>query len=74
MAGEANTEGVVDADGPGHALLALDGGEDLSGVLECNRAFAQGIAYGEQIDEQDDGADLLSTGARIFEKGQSAGK
>lgn len=40
MAGKANTKGVVDADSPGHALLTLDRGEDLSGVLECNRTFA----------------------------------
>lgn len=33
-------EGVVDGDGPGHALLALDGGEDLGRVLECDGAFA----------------------------------
>lgn len=34
------TEGVVDADDPGHSLLTLDGGEHLSGVLESDRSFA----------------------------------
>ena len=30
--GEDTSEGVVDADSPGHTLLTLDGGEDFSGV------------------------------------------
>lgn len=33
-------KGVVDADGPGHALLSLDGGEDLGRVLEGDGPFA----------------------------------
>ncbi len=33
------TESVVDANGPGHSLLTLDGGKDLGRVLESNRAF-----------------------------------
>lgn len=34
------TEGIVDADSPGHSLLTLNGGEYFSGVLESNRSFA----------------------------------
>lgn len=43
-AGEGETkntgERVVDADSPSHALLTLDGGENLGGVLESHGAFA----------------------------------
>lgn len=45
------TEGVVDADGPSHALLTLDRGEDLGRVLEGHRAFTQRVADREQVDE-----------------------
>ena len=38
------TKGVVDAHSPGHTLLTLNGGEHLSGILECHGAFAKGIA------------------------------
>lgn len=48
---EHTGEGVVDADGPGHALFALDGGEDFGGVLEGYGAFAEGVADGEEVDE-----------------------
>jgi hypothetical protein len=34
------TESVVDADGPSHALLTLDGGEHLGGILESHWSFA----------------------------------
>lgn len=44
-------EGVVDAHGPGHALLTLDGGEDLSGILEGDWAFSEGVRDREEIDE-----------------------
>jgi hypothetical protein len=48
---EVLTESVVDADGPGHALLTLDCGEHLGGVLECHWPFAQRVADGEQVDK-----------------------
>lgn len=34
------TESVVDADSPSHALLTLDGGEYLGGILESHWSFA----------------------------------
>lgn len=49
--GENTGEGVVDADGPGHALLTLDSGEDLGRVLEGNGALAKGVGDGEEVDE-----------------------
>ena len=45
------TESVVDADGPGHSLLTLDGGEYLSRVLESNGSLAQGVADGKEVDK-----------------------
>lgn len=48
---EVLTESVVDADGPGHSLLTLDGGEYLSRVLESNGSFAQGVADGKEVDK-----------------------
>jgi hypothetical protein len=45
------SEGVVDADSPGHTLFTLDGGENLCRVLEGNRAFSEGVADGEEVDE-----------------------
>lgn len=56
--GENTGEGVVDADGPGHALLTLDGREDLCRILKRYRAFAEGVADGEEVDEEDDRSDL----------------
>lgn len=41
------TEGVVNAHGPRHSLLTLDGGEDLGRVLEGHGAFTQGVTDGE---------------------------
>jgi hypothetical protein len=45
------TESVVDAHGPCHPLLSLNGGEYLGRVLESDRSFSQGIADGEEVDE-----------------------
>jgi len=45
------TKSVVDANGPGHALLSLNRGKHLGGVLESHGAFSQGIADGEEINE-----------------------
>lgn len=45
------TEGVVDADGPGHALLTLDGRENFGRVLESDGSFAQRIGDCEEVDE-----------------------
>ena len=42
---------IVDADSPGHTLLTLDGWEDFCRVLESDRAFPQGVADREEIDE-----------------------
>lgn len=49
-AGE-HTEGIVDADGPGHALLTLNGWEHLSGVLESYRSFSERVRDCEKVDE-----------------------
>lgn len=40
---QALTERVVDAHDPCHALLSLNGGEDLGGVLESDRTFTHGV-------------------------------
>jgi hypothetical protein len=45
------TEGVVDANGPGHPLLSLNGREHLCGVLKGDWSLSQGITNGEQVDE-----------------------
>lgn len=45
------TESVVDADSPGHSLLTLDRWKHLCRVLEGYRAFAQGVANREEVDE-----------------------
>lgn len=45
------TESVVDADGPSHSLLSLDGGEHFGGVLEGDWAFTQAVADGKEVDE-----------------------
>ena len=60
---EDTSEGVVDAHGPSHALLTLDGGEDLGRVLESNGTLTQRVGDCEEVDEENDGADL-STGRR----------
>ena len=55
-------EGVVDAHGPGHALLTLDGGEHLGGVLESDGALSERVADGEEVDEEHDGTDPCTPG------------
>ncbi len=45
------TKSVVDADCPSHSLLTLNGREYFCRVLECNGAFSQGVADGEEVDE-----------------------
>lgn len=45
------TEGVVDANGPGHALLTLNSGEHLSRVLESHWSFAQGVTDGKEVNK-----------------------
>jgi hypothetical protein len=68
------TEGVVDANGPGHALLTLDGGEHLGRVLECHGSFAERVADGEEIDEQGDGTDLGSSLLCRIEQRETSGQ
>ena len=46
-----HTKGVVDAHGPGHTLLTLDGGEDLGRVLEGDGSLTQAVGNSEEIDE-----------------------
>jgi hypothetical protein len=46
------SECVVDAHGPGHALLTVDRGEHLGTVLECHRSFAERVHDSEQVHEQ----------------------
>jgi hypothetical protein len=48
---EMLTESVVDANGPSHSLLTLNGGEHLGRILESDRPFSQGVADGEEVDE-----------------------
>lgn len=45
------TKGVVDAHSPSHALLTLDGREDLGRILESDGTFTQAIRDGEEVDE-----------------------
>lgn len=45
------TKSVVNANSPGHALLPLNCGKHLGGVLESYGAFSQGVADGEEIYE-----------------------
>jgi len=45
------TESVVDANGPSHSLLSLNGGEHLGRVLESDWSFSQGVTDGEEVDE-----------------------
>lgn len=64
------TESVVNAHGPGHALLTLNGGEDFGRVLEGNGAFAEGIADGKEVDEKSNWANLgtLRSTVRLEER------
>jgi len=48
---EILTESVVDAHGPCHSLLSLNGGEHLGGVLESDWSLSQGVADSEEVDE-----------------------
>ena len=41
----------VDANCPGHTLLAMDGREDFGRVLESDWAFTKGIEDSEEVDE-----------------------
>jgi hypothetical protein len=45
------TESVVDANGPSHSLLTLNGGEYFGRILESDWSFSQGVADGEEVDE-----------------------
>lgn len=45
------TEGIVDANGPRHSLLTLDGWEDLGGVLEGDWSFTERVANREEVHE-----------------------
>jgi hypothetical protein len=51
--GEAKyaSEDEVDANGPRHALLTVDSGEDLSAVLERDRPFSERVEHREDVDE-----------------------
>lgn len=46
-----HTKGVVDADGPSHALLTLNRREDLGGILEGNGAFSERVGDCEEVNE-----------------------
>ena len=50
---EERGEAETDSDGPSHALFTLSQGEDLGGVHEGNRSFADGIEGGEEVDKAD---------------------
>ncbi len=45
------TESVVDANSPGHSLLALNGREHLGRVLESDWSFTQRVGDSEKVDE-----------------------
>lgn len=45
------TKGVVNANGPSHSLLSLNGWEYLCGVLESDRSLTQRVGDGEEVDE-----------------------
>ena len=47
------TKGVVDANGPSHSLLSLNGREHLCRVLESDWPFAQRVADSKEVDEPD---------------------
>lgn len=49
------TENIVDANGPSHSLLSLNGREHLGRILESDRAFTQGVADGKEVDESSRG-------------------
>ena len=65
---EDTSESVVDADGPSHSLLTLDGREDFGGVLESYRTLSQGIADGKKVDKQDDWSDLRASATGVLEQ------
>jgi hypothetical protein len=48
---EMLTESVVDANGPSHSLLTLNGREHLGRILEGDWSFSQGVGDGEEVDE-----------------------
>ena len=62
------TKGVVDAHSPCHALLTLDGGEHLSGVLESYWTFSHRVHDGEQVYES---AILVSFGRSMLRYDQN---
>ena len=45
------TKSVVDAHGPGHSLLTLDGWENLGRVLECDWSFTKRVHNRKEVDE-----------------------
>jgi hypothetical protein len=57
------TKGVVNAHSPCHALLTLDGGEHLGGVLEGYWTFSHRVHDGEQVYES---AILVSFGRSVL--------
>lgn len=65
---EDTSKGVVDADSPRHALLTLDGREDLGRVLEGNWTLTERVHDGEEIDEQYNRADLFSAAAALVQQ------
>ena len=65
------SKGVVDANGPGHALLTLDGGEDLGRVLEGDGPFSQRVHDCEEVDEEDDGAETSGSAPIFIEQRQT---
>lgn len=45
------TKGVVDANGPSHPLLSLDGRKHLGRILESDRPLTQRVSDSEEVDE-----------------------
>jgi hypothetical protein len=48
---EMLTKSVVDANGPSHPLLTLNGREHLGRILESDWSFSQGVGDSEEVDE-----------------------
>jgi hypothetical protein len=54
------TESVVNANGPSHSLLSLNGRKHLGRVLESDWSFSQGVADGEEVDESSGRKQVIS--------------
>lgn len=45
------TKGVVDANGPGHPLLSLNGRKYFGRILKSDRSLAERVGDSEEVDE-----------------------